>query len=72
MKEVCHDVRVEPLLQKFTGEINVEKTANNNDAARCPISARGFWISGQMAFFDVRGFNSKADTKTKTFTDVMN
>ena len=41
MKEVCHDVRVEALLQKLTGEINVEKTANNNDAARLDISARG-------------------------------
>ena len=60
LKEVCHDVRIEPHLQKLTGESLVEKMANETDEARLDVSARGFWIAGQMAFFDVRVFNPNA------------
>ena len=60
LKEVCRDVRVEPTLQPLSGEYLEERMANESNEARVDVSARGFWISGQMAFFDVRVFNPSA------------
>ena len=57
---VCHDVKVEPQLHPLTGESLEERTANHSAEARLDISARGFWTSGQKAFFDVRVFNPTA------------
>ena len=60
LKEVCHDVLVEPQLLPITGEKLKEATANKSDEARLDISARSFWITGQKAFLDVRVFNPLA------------
>ena len=60
LKEVCHDVKVEPQLQQFSGELLNERTANKQDDARVDISVRGFWQAGQQAFYDVRVFYSNA------------
>ena len=38
----------------MSGETFSEKTANKSDQARVDISARGFWLTGQVAFFDIR------------------
>ena len=57
LNEVCPDVRVEPSLQPLTGEHLCYASSNTSDEARVDISARGFWTTGQMAFFDVRVFN---------------
>ena len=59
LKEVCHDVRVEPPLQPVVGE-DLPSNSNLADEARLDICARGFWASGQMAFYDVRVFNPLA------------
>ena len=53
LRKICYDVHVEPLLQVLTGE----KFSNGTvlgDEARVDVSIRGFWMMGQMAFFDVR------------------
>ena len=60
LKTICHDVLIEPTLQQLTGESLHERTANITDDARLDIAARGFWISGQRAFFDIRVFNPMA------------
>ena len=60
LTEVCKDVRVEPRLQPLSGEKFSERTSNNSDQARVDISARGFWLTGQVVFFDVRVFNPTA------------
>ena len=57
LKEVSHDVRVEPCLQKLTGAAFNERSANEADGERVDVRARGFWITGLMAFCDVRVFN---------------
>ena len=41
LKDVCHDVQVEPHLQILTGEV-LTSSANSSDDARLDISARGF------------------------------
>lgn len=60
LREVCKDVTVELQLQPLTGESFEAKTANISDEARVDISTRGFWITSQLAFFDVRVFNPTA------------
>ena len=59
LAEVCKDVCVEPLLTPITGE-NLPRSANTSNEARADISARGFWETGQVAFFDLRVFNPMA------------
>ena len=56
----CHrDVHVEPTLTPLTVE---QFPASNitTDDARVDIAARGVWVKGQMAYFDVRVFNPTA------------
>ena len=60
LRDVCHDVRIEPHLQPLSGEAFKETTSNKSEEARSDICARGFWTTGQMAFFDVRVFNPNA------------
>ena len=58
LKEVCIDVKEEPMLQEVTG-FNSKRTTIEKDA-RLDISARGFWTKGQKVFCDVRVFNPLA------------
>ena len=58
LTKVCKDrTTAEPQLQPLSGEKFSEKTSNISDQARVDISARGFWLTGEVAFFDVRVFN---------------
>ena len=57
---MCRDVRIEPTLQKLTGEQFEQRAANTSDEARLDVAARGFWAAGQIAFFDIRVFYSNA------------
>ena len=59
LKEVYSDVTREPLLQPLQEKFNY-KTAKVEQGATVDISARGFWIRGQNAFFDIRVFNPLA------------
>ena len=54
VEEVISD---EPALQPLPGE---EIKGNQSDEARSDISARGFWIREQRAFFDIRLFDPNA------------
>ena len=62
LNEVCHDVKLEPVLTPLTGEYLKYKTANTDDLARPDVSARGVWTRGSRAFFDVMVFNPLAQT----------
>ena len=71
LKEVCTDVSIEPMLIPLTGEKMKYKTANTANDARLDISARGFWVRGQRAFYDVRIFDSTAPRQlTKPLSDI--
>ena len=59
LKDVCHDVQVEPHLETLMGEVLPGGT-NSSDEARLHVSERGFWQRGQRTFYDVRVFNSFA------------
>ena len=61
LKEVCHDVRVEPQLLPITGEELKEATANKSSEARPDISAKSVWLNDQKAFLNVRVFNPLAE-----------
>ena len=55
-EEVTSDVNVEPALQLLSGE---EIKGSQSDEARSD-SVRGFWITGQRVFFDIRVFDPNA------------
>ena len=50
---MCHDILIEPTLQQLTGKSLHERNANITDEVLVDIVARGFWISGERAFFDI-------------------
>ncbi|XP_047494101.1 uncharacterized protein LOC125042504 [Penaeus chinensis] len=62
LREVCHDVRVEPDLLPTGRRSFTLRSVNTAEDARLNISARGFWARGQRAFFDVRIFNPMAQS----------
>ena len=62
LREVCHNIAVEPVLEALDGERIRPRTANREDEARLDIRANGFWSRGQEAFFDVRFFHPNAPT----------
>ena len=54
----CHsNVKIEPSLTPLSGESFDYATTILTDEARVDIAARGVWVKGQMALFDVRVFN---------------
>ena len=53
----CHsNVKIEPALTPLSGESFDYATTILTDEARVDIAARGVWVKGQMALFDVRVF----------------
>ena len=50
------------MLTPLTGETFKYKTTNIEEQARVDVSARGVWIRGSRAFFDVRVFNPLAQS----------
>ena len=51
-KEICEDVKVEPMLCEIEkGEEMVKKSNNQAREARLDVSAVGFWTKGQRVFF---------------------
>ena len=51
LKEICHNVDIEPALQPLSGETFRYATAKVESESRVDISARGVWRTGDRAFF---------------------
>ena len=68
---MCRDVRIEPTLQKMTGEQFEQRAANRLDEARLGGGARGFWAAGQIAFVDLTAFYSNATRYANQGLHVM-
>ena len=47
-------------MQPLSGETFSERNLNKSDQARVHVSAHHFWLTTQVAFFDVRDFNPTA------------
>ena len=62
LSEACHDVAIEPVLQRLTGENLQYATANVEDEACLNVSAHGFWGSQHQRVFYVRVFNPTASS----------
>ncbi|CAM1309822.1 Uncharacterised protein r2_g1998 [Pycnogonum litorale] len=63
LKDLCHDVSVEPPLQPLTGELFPQRSTNTEDLARLDIKASGFYGGPfDTTFLDVRVFNPHART----------
>ena len=61
MREVCHDVKVEPALIEETGESeDLPPSAIKGNEARADVSCNGFWTRFQRAFFYVKVSNLMA------------
>ena len=56
MKEVYHDVVLEPQLQFLTGVTFHHQSANTEHDAHANIGVRGFWTDSHNAFFDTMVF----------------
>ena len=65
LREICHDVKTEPMLIPLTGEKFRYKTASTSNDARVDISAHGFWTRGEKAYFDIRIFDPLAASHQK-------
>jgi len=51
LSEVCHDVAIEPVLQRLTRENLHYATANVEDEAHLDVSARGFRVVDTRGVF---------------------
>ena len=60
LSEICQDVAIEPLLTPLTGEQFNLRSTNTDEHARVDVAARGVWMRGSRAFFDIRVFNPLA------------
>ena len=68
LTDICHNVATELLLQPLINESFAHRSANTEPNARLDIRARGFWSTGQDAFFDVRVFNPNASSNCSMTT----
>ena len=75
LSQVCKDVATEPALQPVTGEKFALRSVNIEDNARLDVKARGFFRSGQCAFFDIReahvNASSYGDFSTEQILDRL-
>ena len=70
IREVCHDVQVEPALIPLNGQ---QFHASANHIARLDVSDRGLWAPMERAFFDVRIFHPNTDSnRSKSLPQLFN
>ena len=66
LREVAHDVVVEPSLQPLSGECFHSRSTNQSSQARLDVAASGIWGGRfERTFIDVRVFNPMAPSNRK-------
>ena len=71
LKEVCHDVSLEPSLQPLTGERLSYRSACTDDEARLDVAASGFFGGRfERTFLDIRVFNAFATSNQGRLSSV--
>ena len=60
LSDVRKDITSEPVLLQLTRETFVKKSTQISDESRLDIKARGFWVNGQNALYDIRVFDPNA------------
>ena len=71
LREVCHDVKVEPQLQKVNKGDCLNPKTITGDQAWLDISARGVWTPFDKTFLDIRVSHPNClSNRTKTLTVV--
>ena len=71
LKEVSHDVTIEPALMNASQEAYDLPTSSVDGAeARADVSVRGFWLRYQRAFFDVKVCNLTAPSYREKSTSA--
>ena len=54
MREVCHDVKIEPALIPLENESNRQDNGNKTEGARLDVSGIGVWGPFERTFLDIR------------------
>ena len=73
IKEVCYDVRAEPLLTPLTEADQMRQSTNTAAHARLDISARGVWSPSDRSYFDIRVSHPNSPSyKDKTLKQIYN
>ena len=71
MKEVAHDVKIEPMLQPVSNPSDLNKGTITADSARLDVSARGIFCKFENTFFDVRITNPNSPSQQdKSLKDI--
>ena len=71
LREVCHDVKVEPQLQKVNEGDCLNPKTITGDQARLDVSARGVWTPFDKTFLDIRVSHPNClSNRTKTLQEV--
>ena len=60
LKEIAHDVKIEPKLQPLTSNIKLKHGTNLDDNARLDVSAIGIFSGRERTFVDVRITNQNS------------
>ena len=61
LTEVRKDIDIEPQLLPIIGKKFSNRTSNTSNEGRVDTQSREFWVRGQLAFFDVRVFDTNAN-----------
>ena len=61
LTEVRKDIDIEPQLLPVTGKKFSNRTSSTSNEGRVDTQSREFWVRGQLAFFDVRVFDTNAN-----------
>ena len=61
LTEVRKDIDIEPQLLPVTGKKFSNRTSSTSNEGRVDTQSREYWVRGQLAFFDVRVFDTNAN-----------